>query len=137
MGKPFEDLTPHMRAQGYITTDEATELAGRSKSGSVNKLFIKRGVKHIRAGRMYYWYKEDIEKKIPPPNPQNIARGNALGALRNGGSSLTTLQKKVRDLEVRMAVMESYMNDLVGGSDESKTDTAEVFTLAPPGANLP
>ncbi len=137
----FDELTEHMRSMGYVTTREACDVIGRAPSGTTNRVMESHGVKTIRAGRIIYWRKEDLSK-VPPVRDDVMAKVRAAKTIHKEVGTvevinkLAPLTKRVSDLEIRLAVLESYMNDIFTVKNEhefksNEVKNEEVFELRP------
>ena len=133
----FDELTDHMRSMGYVTTREACDIIGRAASGTTNRIMESSGVKTIRAGRIIYWRKDDLIR-VPSVREDALVKARAARAERKDSTSpaVTPLARRITDLEIRLAVIESYMNDIFTVKNEhefksSEVKNEEVFELRP------
>jgi hypothetical protein len=121
---------------GYVTTKEACDIIGRAPSGTTNRLMEANGVKTIKAGRIIYWRKDDLSK-VPSVRDDVMAKvREAKAEHKVGAAGLAPLSKRVTDLEIRLAVIESYMNDIFTVNNEHEFTSGEikneeVFELSP------
>ena len=133
----FNELTDHMRSMGYVTTKEACDIIGRAPSGTTNRVMESAGVKTIRAGRIIYWRKDDLIR-VPSVREDALVKARAARAERKDPTlpAVTPLARRITDLEIRLAVIESYMNDIFSVKNEheftsGEVKNEEVFELSP------
>ena len=106
----------NVRELGYVSTEEACEILGRSGGGTVPKQFIKAGVRSVeiissRGTRRRFWMKDDL-RNVPPPKRIATCVNNRETAFdsESNYSENSGLLMWVQSIENRIRKLESFVS---------------------------
>jgi hypothetical protein len=112
--KGESEIIEMLKAQGWVTREEAAELCGRVAGGNTDELFQKCSVRCITLDRgtvKRTLYRKDDLKNVPQLFKTEAQQPELMripGGANNGGKTMHAFSVRLDELEARVKSMEDF-----------------------------